>query len=102
MDSNFEKMKYLQKLKDKYRKKNYKNVEDKVVNNIHINDYFIFPKNWNMIIDIDKQILLLEKSLNENIPIDDLPEMEIVDRLVLIDKIQKMEYDVYERRNKIT
>ena len=55
-----------------------------------------------MIIDIDKQILLLEKSLNENIPIDDLPEMEIVDRLVLIDKIEKMEYDVYERRNKIT
>ena len=65
-------------LSDQYRKRNFKNIEDVVVEDIHVNDIFIFPKRWFSIKDYELKNTLLEKSLKDNVPIENLKEYEIL------------------------
>ena len=82
---------YLQNL---YRKRNFKNIADEVINDIHINDYKIFPKNWMKIDDIEYKIHLIEEALKNDVPIDNLPEMKINDMIELNDKMRS----IYSRK----
>lgn len=74
MDKDLEKMlEYVEK-EGLYRDKFRGDIEDEVVDNIHINDIHIFPNWWYKIDNYEVKYKLLEKSLKENKPLDLLDE----------------------------
>lgn len=80
-------------LQDLYRKRNFKNIPDQVINGIHVNDYFIFPKNWLKIEDYEYRIYLMEKSLQNNVPIEMLTEMQTIDIIETNEKMKDTSFD---------
>lgn len=74
MDNNLEKMLDYIKKEELYREKFRGEIEDKIVDNIHINDINIFPNWWYKIDNYEIKYKLLEKSLKENKSLDLLEE----------------------------
>ena len=67
------------RLEDLYRKKFLKNIEDKVINGVHVNNNYIFPRNWNYISSLEKKINMLNKAIDNDILLGDLPKMQYID-----------------------
>ena len=56
---------YIQK-ENEYRKRSKGKIEDTIINNVHINDIYIFPSWWYSLNDINTKDRLLTKALKEN------------------------------------
>lgn len=56
---------YIQK-ENEYRKRYKGKIEDTIINNVHINDIYIFPSWWYSLNDINTKDRLLTKALKEN------------------------------------
>ena len=74
MDNNLEKMLDYIKKEELYREKFRGEIEDKIVDNIHINDINIFPNWWYKIDNYEIKYKLLEKYLKETNSLDLLEE----------------------------
>lgn len=56
---------YIQK-ENEYRKRYKGKIEDTIINNVHINDIYVFPSWWYSLNDINTKDRLLTKALKEN------------------------------------
>ncbi|MBQ3475011.1 MAG: hypothetical protein IJH20_02445 [Bacilli bacterium] len=97
--SNIETVKKYNDLVIQYRKRNFKNIEEKIIDGLYVSDAFVFPRYWEKIDDINVRIAYLEKSLKQDIPIDELEDYRDFKYDRLMERVDELKKE-YNKKKK--
>lgn len=82
-----------------YRKRNFKNIEEKVIDGYYLSDAFLFPRFWEKIDDLNERIDFLERSLKEDVPIEELEDYKNFKYNRLMEQVDELKRE-YMKKNK--